>query len=142
MDDWIPLTRRFLSIIPQSSNQYCGCRFLSFCLSIFLSVLSCLSGSLVDILIEGVLFFSPTFRFFFCSSQPLFLFFFFLFFIFLFSIFSVSIIFFFVLLNFSFAFFLLFLVADKRLYKRLCPSVRWSVGPLVSTSRKVGKQAF
>ena len=39
-----------------------------------------------------------------------------------------------------------FLVADKRLYKRLCPSVRpsvrWSVGPSVSTSRKVGKRAF
>ena len=25
--------------------------------------------------------------------------------------------------------FLFFLVADKRLYKRLCPSVGWSVGP-------------
>ena len=47
-----------------------------------------------------------------------------------------------------------FLVADERLYKRLCPSVgplvRWSVGPSVrrsvgpsvSTRRKVGKQAF
>ena len=35
------------------------------------------------------------------------------------------------LLSFSFRFslfFFLFLVADKRLYKRLCPSVRWSVG--------------
>ena len=31
-----------------------------------------------------------------------------------------------------------FLVADERLYKRLCPSV----GPLVSTSRKVEKPAF
>ena len=30
--------------------------------------------------------------------------------------------------------FFLFLVADKRLYKRLCPSVRWSVGPLVCRS--------
>ena len=39
-----------------------------------------------------------------------------------------------------------FLVADTQLYKRLCPSVRpsvgWSVGPLVSTSRKVWKCAF
>ena len=28
-----------------------------------------------------------------------------------------------------------FLVADKRLYKRLCPSVRWSVGRLVRGDR-------
>ena len=30
-----------------------------------------------------------------------------------------------------------FLIADKRLYKRLCPSVRWSVGP--SVRRSVGE---
>ena len=38
------------------------------------------------------------------------------------------------------------LIADSQLYKRLCPSVRpsvgWSVGPLVSTSRKVWKCAY
>ena len=32
-----------------------------------------------------------------------------------------------------------FLVADKRLYKRLCPSVRWSVGWSVVTESKSGK---
>ena len=36
---------------------------------------------------------------------------------------------------------LLFLVADKRLYKRLCPSVGWLVGPWWS-SWKVWKRAF
>ena len=35
---------------------------------------------------------------------------------------------------FSFSFRLLFLVADTQLYKRLCPSVRWSVGWLVGWS--------
>ena len=34
-----------------------------------------------------------------------------------------------------------FLVADNRLYKRLCPSVGPSVGPS-RASRKVGKHAF
>ena len=34
-----------------------------------------------------------------------------------------------------------FLVADTQLYKKLCPSVRWSVDPSLSTSRKVGKRA-
>ena len=36
----------------------------------------------------------------------------------------------------------MFLVADKRLYKRLCPSIRPSVGRSVNTSRKVEKRAF
>ena len=35
-----------------------------------------------------------------------------------------------------------FLVADTQLYERLCPSVGRSVGPLVSTSRKVEKRAY
>ena len=30
-----------------------------------------------------------------------------------------------------------FLVADTQLYKRLCPSVRWSVGPLVRPSEVI-----
>ena len=47
------------------------------------------------------------------------------------------------------AYLALFLVADTQLYKRLCPSVHWSVGRLVGwlvgpsrSSRKVGKHAF
>ena len=38
-----------------------------------------------------------------------------------------------------FVFFFRFLVADTQLYKRLCPSVRWSVGPSITLELKTRK---
>ena len=36
----------------------------------------------------------------------------------------------------------MFLVADRQLYKTVCPSLNLSIGPSLSTSRKLGKLAF